>query len=158
MEIQTSTRRAAKPDMTPLVDLGFLLITFFMYTTTFTTPTMMKFAQPISDNTGNHAPIRVHNTLTFILGENNRLYYYQQELNKLSANDIKEVSFTTREIGNLIKEFKQNAIDPDLFTVIIKPSEKSTYQNFVNILDEMMIFNQEHYSVVEISKKEEDFL
>lgn len=151
MEITNNSRKAAKPDMTPLVDLGFLLITFFMYTTTFSTPNMFTFVQPHADG---KAPIKLSNTLTFVLGENNELYYHQAEVNKIQKEDLLKVDFSTNAIGKLLVMKRNSANKVENFTVIIKPSAKSTYKNLVDILDEMMIFNQGRYTIDELSANE----
>lgn len=151
MEITKNPQKAAKPDMTPLVDLGFLLITFFMYTTTFTSPNMFTFIQPPNDG---RLPIKLSNTLTFVLGENNELYYHQAEVNKIKKEDLFKVDFSTKAIGKLLVQKRNMALKADNFTVIIKPSEKSTYKNLVDILDEMMIFNQGRYAVTDVSANE----
>lgn len=75
-------RNVSKPDMTPLVDLGFLLITFFIYTTTFTKPVQMPFAQPQSDD--GTSIIKESNSLTLILGANKQLFYHNKNLIELT--------------------------------------------------------------------------
>jgi biopolymer transport protein ExbD len=65
-------RNSSKPDMTPIVDLGFLLITFFMFTTTFSNPNMMKLFMPGKDN--GTRDISTKNSITFILGKNDRVF------------------------------------------------------------------------------------
>jgi biopolymer transport protein ExbD len=70
-------REAAKPDMTPMVDLGFLLITFFMYTTTFTNPVQLSFNQPIEDDDST-SEIMESNSLTIIIGKTTNYFITRQ--------------------------------------------------------------------------------
>lgn len=147
-------RNVSKPDMTPLVDLGFLLITFFIYTTTFTKPVQMPFAQPKSDE--GTSIIKESNSLTLILGANNQLFYHNKNLIELT--EISLVGNSKTDLQDLLINSKRNAKSAEKFTVIIKPSEFSTYNNFVDILDEIVIVNQQIYAVVDISAKEKVLL
>lgn len=150
----TNKKSAAKPDMTPLVDLGFLLITFFIYTTTFTKPVQMPFAQP--SNEGGTSPIMESNSLTLIIGKSDKLFYHEETLKDLSA--LIAVGESKTALRDLLINSKLNAKAADKFTVIIKPSDLSTYNKFIDVLDEMVIVNQEHYAVVDISEKEKSLL
>jgi biopolymer transport protein ExbD len=148
-------REAAKPDMTPMVDLGFLLITFFMYTTTFTNPVQLSFNQPIKDDAST-SEIMESNSLTIIIGKNDELLYHMTNLEDLTT--LSNISNSKSAFRELLINSKKNATKAENFTVIIKPSEFSTYNGFVDVLDEMVIINQKVYAVVDISEKEVSLL
>ena len=71
-------KSSTKIDMTPMVDLAFLLLTFFVLTSTFSKPKMMEISYPAKpkDKSEN---MKVNNALTFIMSEDNALYYYYGE-------------------------------------------------------------------------------
>lgn len=150
----TNKKSIAKPDMTPLVDLGFLLITFFMYTTTFTKPVQMPFAQPKANEGSSF--IKESNSLTLLISEYDKVYYHSKAAKDLT--ELKAVEESKNALRELLITSKTNAISPDMFTVIIKPSDLSTYNKFVDILDEMIIVNQEHYAVADLSQQEKTLL
>src|SRR3954471_14588970 len=65
-------------DMTPMVDLAFLLLTFFMLTTTFGKPKAMQITMPVKDPTVE--PTKVNNAITFLLSDKDKIYWYYGEL------------------------------------------------------------------------------
>jgi biopolymer transport protein ExbD len=69
--------------MTPLVDLAFLLLTFFVLTSTFSKPKVLRmiFPEKLKDPVNQKAP-EVKNGLTILLVENNRIFYYNGALDK----------------------------------------------------------------------------
>lgn len=151
-------KASTKVDMTPLADLGFLLITFFMFTTTFSKPNVMSLNMPpkVQDEQQDE-PIReidLSNSISIILGGENTLYWHQQDKTKLVAQDLHETTYTKDGIRNDILAARQRAKKPDIFTVIIKPSDDSTYENLVNVLDEMEITESQKYGIVDISSEE----
>ncbi|WP_435353705.1 biopolymer transporter ExbD [Emticicia sp. SJ17W-69] len=148
----TNNTRQSRVDMTPMVDLGFLLITFFVFTTTFSSPNMMKLMMP--DKSDKEVPfIKYRNTLTFILGKDNRIFWHQKGRTDLSSEVLNETSYGTT-LSKLIIEKRNSAIEKENFTVIIKPSDESNYRNTVDVLDEMKITNQPIYVLTDISPKE----
>jgi biopolymer transport protein ExbD len=151
-EINTGSRRVARPDMTPMVDLGFLLITFFMFTTTFSLPYVMDLAMPKDGK--DTSPMKVKNTLTLILGKENRIFWHQAIANNLEEGSLIETTFSPKELRTLLISKNRAAEKPENFTVIIKPTDESSYENLVDILDEMAITKMPHYSLVDISSKE----
>lgn len=152
-EITTNTRQP-RVDMTPMVDLGFLLITFFVFTTTFSSPTIMKLTMP--DKSTEPAPfIKYGNTLTLILGKDNRIFWHQKGNADLRSTVLNETSYGTT-LSKLIIQKRNSAIEKANFTVIIKPSNESNYKNTVDVLDEMAITNQVRYLIADISIKEKD--
>lgn len=65
-------------DMTPMVDLGFLLLTFFVMTSTFSKPKIMNLAYPSKEEKEPDPgqELKVNNAVTFLLSED-EVYYYE---------------------------------------------------------------------------------
>lgn len=150
-----SKKQNTRVDMTPMVDLGFLLITFFMFTTTFSKPNVMDLglpAKPPKDK--NQKPpdteIKLSNSISLIIGKDNKIFYHQQDQQGLNDQTLMETNFDREGIRKVIEQAKANAADKDLFTVIIKPTDDAVYKNFVDILDEMAITKNERYGVTDI--------
>lgn len=153
-----SKKASTRVDMTPLADLGFLLITFFMFTTTFSKPNVMglnmppKIDKPIDDTPP--VDINVKNSITIIIGGEDKIYWHQQEKGHLDVTNLIETEYTKDGIRNDIRAAKERAPEKEKFTVIIKPTDDSTYENLVNVLDEMEITESERYGIVDITEDE----
>jgi len=151
-------KQSTAVDMTPLADLGFLLITFFMFTTTFSKPNVMGLnmppKQPPIDNPIDDPVIDLTNSISIIIGGDGKLYWHQQDKTKLTADQLHETSYSKEGIRNDILAARQRAKTPDNFTVIIKPTDESTYENLVNVLDEMEITESSRYGIVDIAPSE----
>lgn len=148
-----SKKQSTRVDMTPMVDLGFLLITFFMFTTTFSKPNVMDLGLPAKPKPNQKAPdteIKLSNSISIIIGKDNRVFWHQQDNTSLTPETLNETTFDREGIRNIIKQAKANAVDQKLFTVIIKPTDDAVYKNFVDILDEMAITKSEQYGVTDI--------
>jgi biopolymer transport protein ExbD len=167
MELQLSeskkTRRKLHPslriDMTPMVDLGFLLITFFIFTTTMSEKKAMKLYMPTEKGTPSPAP--ESKVLTVLLSPKNKVFAYEGKFeDALKENRILTTSYDVSDgIGNLIRE-KQKRLQAgkkegrnDLI-FLIKPTKQSTYRNVVDALDEATINDVKKYMVVEPSIEE----
>lgn len=148
-------KASTKVDMTPLADLGFLLITFFMFTTTFSKPNVMGLNMPPKpkDNVVKPTPpdIKLKNSLTFILGKDDKLYWHQQDQEGLNAETLNVTDYSRDGIRKTILQAKQEAPEIEFFTVIIKPTDDATYENLVNTLDEMEITESGKYGIVDIT-------
>ncbi len=70
---------STRVDFTPMVDLGFLLITFFMLTTTLIKPQTMEIAMPQKDKVTEEeqTKVKASRAVTVILGKNNKVFYYE---------------------------------------------------------------------------------
>lgn len=145
-------KKMIRIDMTPMVDLGFLLITFFMFTTNFTKPNVMDLGLPAKDPNPipKHYDIFPKNQITFILGKDNRVFYHQSTAEDLNKNNLKETDFSGIKISKIISEAYNNALSKDKFTVIVKPTDDSNYKNFVDILDNIAISKKERYGITDI--------
>lgn len=142
---------STKVDMTPMVDLAFLLITFFMLTTTFGKPQAMELNMPDKTDNNDETPVKGSKALTIILGANDKVYYYSG----FEDPEIEETDFSSNGIRKVVLD-KQKLVK-DL-VIVIKPSEKSRYKNLVDILDEMDITGSKRYAVVEISEFDKELL
>lgn len=160
--VRRSKKLSTRVDLTPMVDLGFLLITFFIFTTTMSEPVAARLimhddTNPVKD------PMQVGNSsaLTLLPMSGNKVFYYHgimQEALQNGAYGITTFSIKVG-IGEVIRE-KQLAMDrmkpgfrKDL-TVMIKPTEASTYEDVINVLDEMAINIVPHYALLQITDEE----
>ena len=140
--------------MTPMVDLGFLLITFFMFTTNFSKPNILDLGLPAKSDIPTPNVVDVKNSINFIIGENGRVYFHQTETKGLKASDLTPVSLDGLEVAKVISNAKKNAVDSEKFTVIIKPTDEANYKNFVDMLDNLSITNNERYGITDIKPDE----
>lgn len=147
-----SKKSSTKIDMTPMVDLAFLLLTFFMLTTTFAKPQIMDITMPVKDpNKEVETPVKASNALTIILGEGNKLYYYQGLLAPGEPEpELLNSDYSAKGIRQVLLRLRAN---PEL-VVMIKPHEESRYNNVVDILDEMAITNIKKYAIVDITDED----
>jgi len=153
-------KMSTRVDMTPMVDLGFLLITFFMLATTMSKPTSMSLAVPdkTEDQEKETEPLKASKVLTLFMGSNDDVYY----LDGIAADDDKaEASLKTTRYGYDLRtvifasQKRINAANPkdekgnEAFVVVIKPTPVSTYKNMVDVLDEMAITKSKRYALVD---------
>ena len=148
-----SKKQSTRVDMTPMVDLGFLLITFFMFTTTFTKPNIMDLglpAKPKPNEKVQTPEIDLSNSITFIIGKDNNLFYHQKDASGLNTETLIAKTYDKDGVEKVIDQAKRRAKKPELFTVIIKPLEDASYKHFVDILDEMEITGSKHFGISEV--------
>jgi biopolymer transport protein ExbD len=89
-------KQSTRIDMTPMVDLAFLLLTFFVLTATFSKPKSMELTFPAPPETIDDQP-PVKNGITFLLTGEDRIFYYQGELRP--ADDAKGPKTTLSELN-----------------------------------------------------------
>jgi biopolymer transport protein ExbD len=182
--VKKAKKLSTRVDMTPMVDLGFLLITFFIYTTTMTTPKGMDLNMPKDtkkDEELNKA--KQSGALTILLGKNNSVYYYEGQLDQTASNfkttnykgirdeiikkkedvmrthvhddQCKPLQDAAKKLGD--PNWQTACLDRD-FVVVIKPDPEATYKNTVDILDEMTINGVKRYAMIDITPQEEELV
>jgi len=156
-----SKKQSTRVDLTAMVDLAFLLITFFILTTTLQKPKAMDLVMPDKDEKNdNQLPVPETRTMTILLGANNKLEWYigmpskpltAPVVDNYGKNGIRKA---LEEKG---KEIKAASGGKDMI-VLIKPSDKSTYENMVSIMDELNILNVQQRAIVDITPVEVELL
>ncbi|MDZ4844487.1 MAG: biopolymer transporter ExbD [Chitinophagales bacterium] len=177
---QRSKRMSTKIDFTPMVDLGFLLITFFMLATSWSKPYVLDIAQPVD---GSPTPLSDSLAMSILLSGQNKVYYYFgfaesgihatdfspkglrkllleknasqiEKINRMEAlhasGKIKEAEFDKR-----VSEVKK---DRNSLMVIIKSDEHAKYSNLVDLIDELYSTNVSRYAMQDITREELDYI
>jgi len=151
-----SKKQSTRVDLTAMVDLAFLLITFFILTTTLQKPKAMDLVMPDKDEKDNsRLPVAASKTMTILLGANNKLEWFigtsAQPLSRPTVdgygkNGIRKTLFEKA------KEVKASTGDDMM--VIVMPSDKSNYNNMVSVMDELNITGNTRRAIVDISPVE----
>lgn len=150
--VKKGKKLSTRVDLTPMVDLGFLLITFFIFTTTMSQATAMKLNLPKdTEKPEEQTKAKESGALTILLGKDNNVFYYEGILNPTASN-LKSSTF--KEIRDVIAQKKHTTDEKD-FIVVIKPTDECTYKNVTDMLDEMLINVVKRYALVEISPVED---
>lgn len=133
-------KQLPKVDLTAMVDLAFLLITFFMLTTTLNKPVAMDIAKPDESNELAQLEMPASRTMTILLGKNNKVVWYMGVAgdNQPTIENYKQVRQSI--LNNKLRLASGNG-DKKSLIVIIKPTSGATYKNFVDIMDEIKITN-----------------
>lgn len=151
-------------DMTPMVDLGFLLISFFVMATQLSQPKVMDLYMPAE---GPPTDLGLSNALTIILDGDNRIYYYHGDWESASSSgDIFQTSYSGKTGLRNIIEAKQRALDQNSkskegrsgMMLLIKPTQESSYKNLVDVLDEIIISMVKKYAIIPLTPGETAWL
>ena len=151
--------KSTRVDLTPMVDLGFLLITFFVFTAALAKPMVMDLVMPY-DRVEPSDKICESCVLTVLLDKDNTIKYYEGAAD--NNPPIKETGFAPDEIRTVLME-KKAAVknlrgNADQFILIIKPSAASSFKNFVDITDEVTICQVKRYYIDELSDADKRIL
>lgn len=157
--IDTGAKGAPSVDMTPMVDLGFLLITFFMLATTMSKPKTMEIIKPAKNEDDKDAPpLKKSRSLSILLGENDKAYFYvaSDEDLKEGKLQVDSADFSSKGVRGAIRnrqsEVAQQYGSKDTLVVLIKSMPTAKYKNMVDILDEMRITGVKSYALVDLDK------
>jgi biopolymer transport protein ExbD len=150
-----SKKMSTRVDLTAMVDLGFLLITFFMLATTFNKPKTMEVNKPAKpEKQEEEPPIKMSKTVSLMLGDNNKVYWYvaPDEIDANTKIEMDSVGYgpegLRKVVQRRIKEVHEMWTDTTNLFVMIKPLPKSKYKNIVDVLDEMTINNVKTYAIL----------
>jgi len=146
-----SKKSSTKIDMTPMVDLAFLLLTFFMLTATFNKPQTMEITMPEDPKEGDIIPkVNEDDVLTLILGKGDKVFWYTG----IKDPVVTTTNFAADGVRKVLLQYKSNK----KLVVLIKPDETSKYRNLVDILDEMTITQTRTYAIVDITPEDQELV
>lgn len=166
-------------DMTPMVDLAFLLLTFFMLTTTFGKPKTMEINMPIKDPTVKQQ--EVNNALTLLLGADDKINWYFGELKP--ETKLETTDFSSNGLRKLLLDYNKRAFQriqdlrkqadatnmadstykrmeveikgsKEALMVLVKTDDKAKYKNVIDVLDELNITMIGKYALVDLAEQE----
>jgi biopolymer transport protein ExbD len=170
-------------DMTPMVDLAFLLLTFFMLTTTFGKPKTMEINMPVKPDI--EVKNEVNNAITVLLSGDNKVYWYYGELKpdtKLTATDFSNggirklfieknqkaydeiQKIRTEGLKNKVADTTLKRMEVDVkgkkyaLMVLVKTDDKAKYKNVIDVLDELNITFIGKYALVDLAQQEYDMI
>ena len=168
-------------DMTPMVDLAFLLLTFFILTTTMYKPSTLQLTYPVPPEEDQpQDDKKVNNALTMFLTKKDQILYYvgglkpETQLVRSNLTDIRktlvEMNLASIErINRLTEDFNKGKYteaqfdslknvsqkQPDALYVIIKPDADAKFRNVIDMVDEMDISGVGKFAVQDEIKPEE---
>jgi biopolymer transport protein ExbD len=149
-----SKKMSTRVDFTPMVDLAFLLISFFMLTTTLNKPVAMELNMPKKDEKVKD-DVKASQVINVLLDKDDKIWYYEglvvydMKTTNYAAEGIREVLYKKQK--DVAQKFKG---DKSKMIVIIKMTEDATYKNMVDILDEMDITSTKTYAIQDIADVE----
>lgn len=151
-----------KVDLTPMVDLGFLLITFFMLTTTMAQPKAIELNMPNTEPTDQPTAFAEESTITLIPSANHMLHYYNgilkqpQEMHVTTMGKARSIITQRKnEVAALPGSYSANA---HKLHVLIKPDGHCRYEDVVQLLDEMSINDVQYYAIVDVTNEETAYI
>lgn len=172
-------------DMTPMVDLAFLLLTFFVLTSTFSKPKVMSLVYPAKDVPESTEKPVVKNAITFLITKD-RVFYYKGEFNPTAGpkTELIETNFGPQGVRKLLAKENEYVIreklkldgqltrkeivdsvakkklieaqkTPQALKVLVKTDLKALCANFIDLIDELYIANIGMIAPVDIMKDEQ---
>lgn len=172
-------------DMTPMVDLAFLLLTFFILTTTMYKPSTLQMTFPVPPKDDQpFEETKLDNAVTLLLTKNDQIFYYEgkfdPEATQLSRTDFSQVQKLLVEknkdavarLNQLARDYNEKKVtdeeyearrreikgDPRNLKAIIKTDADAKYRNMIDMVDEMDISGIGSYGVMDELKPEEQAL
>ncbi len=150
----TFKRRSTRVDLTPMVDLGFILVSFFVFTSTLFQAKAMNILMPNDTEVDVNDDVCASCAITLLPAANNQLYYYE---GKPDNAILKQSTYNAEGLRNLLTIKRKTVIEKrgkDEMVLIVKPTAESSYKNLVDILDECNICMVKRYYIDEITPKE----
>jgi len=151
-------------DMTPMVDLGFLLVAFFVMTTELSKPFVTRLNMP---KEGPPSELGESAAFTILIDGDKGIFYYHGPADKaLQEKSTQRSSFSPRSgIGDQIRTLQKWLDEPGVFKegraglmLLIKPTANASYNQVINAMDEALINKVEKYVIVSPDETDKEIL
>lgn len=161
--VRRAKKLSARVDLTPMVDLGFLLITFFVFTTTMSEPMTVNLFMP---KDGPPIEVGKSSALTVCPMGNGKVFYYHGDLQdalNTSAYGITTFSYSNG-LGQVIRDKKasmernKKGFSNELI-LMIKPTDSSSYNQLIDVMDEVIINDlKKAPAIMDLEEPEKQFI
>src|ERR1035438_5783593 len=180
-------KHSSRVDMTPMVDLGFLLLTFFVLTTQFSKPKEMEINMPVKPKDTSNIMKVDTTSLTLLLTEKQEKVYYYYGKFKNDPSIIQTTDYSKEGIRKVFRESNKNVRDQvkqlkekyanhqladttfkrmlmdikggkEARFIIVKADEKAKYKNVIDVIDELNVADVGKYALIDISPAEKQQL
>lgn len=149
-------------DLTPMVDLAFLLISFFMLTTTMSKPVAMQLAMPKPPEKDKieetSEPVKESQVLTIIMDKDDVIWYYEGIPSELTPESLQKTHYGPDGIRQVILDKQKKVLatfrEPDKTICLLKTTDDAVYKNIVDILDEMDITQTKIFAIQNLTEAE----
>lgn len=144
---ERKVKREVNVDMNPMVDLAFLLLTFFMLATTFRTPQAMEILVPAKAKEKDEikeTPVKESKTLSLVLMEDKIMWY-----RGITDPETHDLAYGEEELMKILREANENTRG---LVVLIKPLASNEFEDLVLVLDVLGNSGLQRYSLVEPSE------
>ena len=152
------TKKSTRVDLTPMVDLGFILITFFIFTSSLLEPVAMRIKMPNDTEIDINDLVCESCALTLIADGNNQLYYYEGSADTATLHGVSYEPAGLRALLLNKKRKVQQLRGKDEMMLIIKPTNNANFKNTVDLIDECNISNLVKYYLDEVSETDQVLL
>lgn len=156
---QNGKRALPLIDLTPMVDLGFLLITFFMLTTTMSRPKALHIQMPFKPAPAENPTIFVASAaITLLPAAHHQLYYYEGAWSDTMVLQYVSLNKPGALRNILLAKQKRIAAAPREIErhlqVLIKPTAGARLDDVIQTLDEMQLLQITQFALTDISNEE----
>jgi biopolymer transport protein ExbD len=141
--------KVPRVDLTPLVDLGFLLITFFIFTATLSNPTAMTTILP-ADSTDS-SQVAASGAVNIIADEDYLYFYVGQLPENVEKIPYNDPGLLRHKLIALQTKLMQKEGNDDKLFVMIKPANEASFGAVVGLLDEMKICGIKRYTLADLN-------
>jgi biopolymer transport protein ExbD len=141
-----------KIDLTSMVDLVFLLLTFFILTASFTSQRQFGL------NSQSEDPVKKSiNGITILLSNDKEVYWYEGVLKE--SSQIKRTNYSDNGLRKILNNSKIFYRSRNIkLSVVIKTDRSTSYQNVINAIDELRITDVKQYSVQDMDIREMELI
>jgi biopolymer transport protein ExbD len=135
-----------------MTDLAFLLLTFFMLTTTLSKLQTMEIVMPLpAEEQDQEQAVKESKALTLVLADDDKIYWYQG----ITDAVVDTTSFGENTLHKLLVEKNESIED---MVILIKPQDDSHFENLVDILDEMHLSHTNRYAIVDFTDEDQQII